>query len=129
MQISHNAAKHIRSNYNPKDFRRSLLAIYRRETAGNRKEVFGIKTQEDVHAPPAGPVPCPRWSYQLPHKPPLPACLMRASFHTLAQDWVRRAVQKVRVRLHQSHHFFGWLHLQATAGKALGRLQSLGLRR
>jgi len=55
MQISHNAAKHIRSNYNPKDFRRSLLAIYRRETAVNSKEVLGLKTQEDVRAPPANP--------------------------------------------------------------------------
>jgi glycosyltransferase involved in cell wall biosynthesis len=55
IQISHNAAKHIQSNYNPKDFRRSLLAIYRRETAVSPKEVFGVKTQEDVHVPPASP--------------------------------------------------------------------------
>ena len=55
VQMSHNAANHIRSNYSPKDFKRSLLAIYRRETAGIPKEVSRVKTLEDVHVPPAGP--------------------------------------------------------------------------
>ncbi len=48
LQIARNAAKHIRSNYSPKDFKRSLLGIYRCETAGSLKGVLGIKTQEDV---------------------------------------------------------------------------------
>ena len=41
VQMSHNAANHIRSNYSPEDFKRSLLAIYRRETAGQPQENVG----------------------------------------------------------------------------------------
>ena len=48
VQISHNAANHIRSTYSPKDFTRSLVAIYRHETAGNLKEF--IKTHEDARS-------------------------------------------------------------------------------
>jgi glycosyltransferase involved in cell wall biosynthesis len=43
-RISHSAANHIRSTYSPKDFKRSLVAIYRHETACNLMEC--IKTHE-----------------------------------------------------------------------------------